>query len=79
MLQFVGDGSFDEQFIKRGNELGRHAFLERRLGFLEIAAIVETVLDRLGTQAADSIEAVMALDGVARAAAEDHVAMKAAS
>ena len=50
----------------------------RRLGFTEIAALVETVLDRIGRQAADSLEAVLHLDGLARRAAEGVVRARAA-
>jgi 1-deoxy-D-xylulose-5-phosphate reductoisomerase len=56
--------------LNAANEVAVAAFLARRIGFLDIAATVEQVLERLGAPAADSLEAVLALDAEARAAAE---------
>ncbi len=64
--------------LSAANEVAVEAFLARRLGFTEIAALVERVLDRLGSPAADSLEAVMALDGAARQAARQVAAARAA-
>ncbi len=56
--------------LNAANEVAVAAFLARRIGFLDIAATVEQVLERLGAPVADSLEAVMALDAEARVAAE---------
>jgi len=64
--------------LSAANEVAVDAFLMRRLGFTEIASLVEAVLDRLGSPVADTIEAVMELDGAARRAAETIAAAKAA-
>jgi 1-deoxy-D-xylulose-5-phosphate reductoisomerase len=64
--------------LSAANEVAVGAFLMRRLGFTDIAALVEAVLDRLGTPAADTLEAVVDLDGAARRAAEGIAAAKAA-
>ena len=64
--------------LSAANEVAVEAFLGRRLGFTAIAALVEAVLERLGPQAADSLDAVLDLDASARRAAHQIVAAKAA-
>ncbi len=64
--------------LSAANEVAVDAFLRRRLGFTEIAALVEAVMERLGSPAADTLEAVMELDAAARRAAEAIAAAKAA-
>ena len=48
------------------NEMAVQAFLERRIGFLDIARMVETVLTDLDGVAVDTLADVLALDGEAR-------------
>jgi 1-deoxy-D-xylulose-5-phosphate reductoisomerase len=55
--------------LSAANEIAVQLFLERRIGFLDIAAVVEEVLDAMGAPPADSIAAVLALDAEARARA----------
>lgn len=55
--------------LSAANEIAVEAFLARRIGFLDIAAIVEGVLDELGTMPADTLDAVLEADRAARAAA----------
>jgi 1-deoxy-D-xylulose-5-phosphate reductoisomerase len=55
--------------LSAANEVAVAAFLQRRLGFLDIADSVAAVLDMLGPQPADSLEQVIALDARARAEA----------
>jgi 1-deoxy-D-xylulose-5-phosphate reductoisomerase len=55
--------------LSAANEIAVDAFLERKLGFLGIAAVVESVIDELGAPPAPSLEAVLALDASARKAA----------
>ena len=64
--------------MSAANEVAVDAFLMRRLGFTEIASLVEAVLDRLGSPVADSLDTVMELDEAARRAAQTIAAAKAA-
>jgi 1-deoxy-D-xylulose-5-phosphate reductoisomerase len=64
--------------LSAANEVAVDAFLMRRLGFTDIATLVEAVLDRLGNPAADTLDAVMELDAASRRAAEGIAAAKAA-
>jgi len=64
--------------LSAANEVAVEAFLGRRLGFTKIAALVESVLERLGNQSADSLGAVLDLDACARRAAHQIAAAKAA-
>jgi 1-deoxy-D-xylulose-5-phosphate reductoisomerase len=63
--------------LNAANEIGVAAFLERRLGFLDIARLVETVLDRLGAPPVPDLAAVLALDAEARRVATDSLAIRA--
>ncbi len=64
--------------LSAANEVAVEAFLGRRLGFTQIAALVEAVLERLGSHAADTLDAVLDLDASARSAAHRIAAAKAA-
>lgn len=52
--------------LNAANEVTVAAFLAGRIGFLRIAGIVETALERIDAGAPDSIEAIMALDAETR-------------
>ena len=52
--------------LNAANEVAVAAFLRRRIGFLDIAAVVEEVLDRMGPRVADTLDQVMELDAEAR-------------
>jgi len=60
--------------LNAANEIAVQAFLERRIGFRDIDRVVRRVMDENPHGAASSIEAVMAQDAQARAAAERIVA-----
>jgi 1-deoxy-D-xylulose-5-phosphate reductoisomerase len=64
--------------MSAANEVAVEAFLARRIGFLDIAAIVEAVMQALGAPPADTLEAVLALDEAARRAAAAEVGKAAA-
>jgi 1-deoxy-D-xylulose-5-phosphate reductoisomerase len=64
--------------LNAANEVAVAAFLDRRIGFLDIAAVVEAVLDRIGACPADTLDAVVALDGRARRDATQLAAQRAA-
>jgi 1-deoxy-D-xylulose-5-phosphate reductoisomerase len=72
----AGGGS--PTILNAANEIAVAAFLRRRIGFLDIAAMVETVLTRLGPRAADTLEQVMDLDDEARRCAQGLEAARAA-
>jgi 1-deoxy-D-xylulose-5-phosphate reductoisomerase len=52
--------------LNAANEVAVGLFLERRLGFLDIPAVVEATLARLAGAAAAGLEAILALDAAAR-------------
>ncbi len=52
--------------LNAANEVAVAAFLDRRIGFLDIAALVESALDQMGAPAAATLDEVMALDAGAR-------------
>jgi 1-deoxy-D-xylulose-5-phosphate reductoisomerase len=60
--------------MSAANEVAVEAFLDRRIGFLDIAVVVEQVMRALGAPPADTLEAVLALDAAARLAAAGLVA-----
>ena len=45
-------GGWGPAIFNAANEVGVHAFLDRRIGFLDIAMVASETLDRLGSQAA---------------------------
>ncbi len=59
--------------LNAANEVAVEAFLQRRIGFLEIAAIVEDTLSCYDPGAPDSVEAVLAIDTEARILANKRV------
>jgi len=59
--------------LNAANEVAVAAFLDRRIGFLEIAAIVADTLDRYDPPAPTTLEAVLAVDGEARRMAGEQV------
>jgi 1-deoxy-D-xylulose-5-phosphate reductoisomerase len=59
--------------LNAANEVAVAAFLARRIGFLEIAAIVADTLERYDPPAPETLEAVLAIDGEARRMADDGV------
>ena len=52
--------------MSAANEVAVEAFLGRRIGFLDIAAVVEQVMQEMGAPPAETLEAVVALDQEAR-------------
>lgn len=64
--------------LNAANEVAVESFLQRKIGFLDIAETVERVLDALGTPDAATLEQVIALDEAARRAARTFTAAQAA-
>jgi 1-deoxy-D-xylulose-5-phosphate reductoisomerase len=52
--------------MSAANEVAVEAFLARRIGFLDIAGVVEQVMSEMGHLEADSLEAVIEIDRIAR-------------
>ncbi len=63
--------------LNAANEVAVAAFLQRRLGFLNIPAVVEAILDRLAGRQIPDLEAVFALDAEARRLAGEVLARQA--
>jgi 1-deoxy-D-xylulose-5-phosphate reductoisomerase len=59
--------------LNAANEVAVAAFLDGRIGFLEIAAVVEDVLGHTATPPPGSLEEVVALDHEARRRAENRI------
>jgi 1-deoxy-D-xylulose-5-phosphate reductoisomerase len=65
--------------MSAANEVAVEAFLGRRIGFLDIAAVVEQVMQEMGAPPAETLEAVVALDEAARDRAERCAAARPAA
>lgn len=63
--------------LNAANEVAVAAFLQRRLGFLDIAAVVEATLERLAGRQIPDLDAVFALDAEARRLASEALARQA--
>jgi 1-deoxy-D-xylulose-5-phosphate reductoisomerase len=63
--------------LNAANEVAVELFLDRRIGFLDIAALVERVLERLGDQPLHALADVMAADSAARRTAAEMAAAHA--
>ena len=59
--------------LNAANEVAVQAFLDLRIGFRQIDRVIAQVMEALPHGAADSIEAVMAQDALARAADETYI------
>ena len=71
------EGGTSPATLNAANEIAVHAFLERRLPFLAITAVIEAVMNDLPPRALAGLDDVLAADAAARRAAELHVdAMK---
>ena len=60
------EGGGAPTILNAANEIAVAAFLQRRIGFLGIASVVEAVLSRMGPRPADTLEQVVELDAQAR-------------
>jgi 1-deoxy-D-xylulose-5-phosphate reductoisomerase len=63
--------------MSAANEVAVEAFLARKLGFLDIAGVVEQVMLGMGRPEADSLDAVIALDQEARSKAHEYCRARA--
>lgn len=69
----LGAGGARPAILNAANEVAVEAFLKRRCGFLEIAAIVADTLDAYDPPAPLDVDAVLAVDGEARRVAAERV------
>lgn len=65
--------------LNAANEVAVGLFLERRLGFLDIAAVVEETLSALVAPRAEGVEGILALDAAARREAARWAASRVAA
>lgn len=76
--QALRDGGAASTILSAANEIAVEAFLNNRIGFLDIPRIVEAVMAALGAPAINDLDAVLYWDAEARRAAEDRVLKRAA-
>ncbi|HTZ71310.1 MAG TPA: 1-deoxy-D-xylulose-5-phosphate reductoisomerase [Acetobacteraceae bacterium] len=72
------EGGGSPTILNAANEVAVASFLRRRIGFLDIASVVESVLERMGRRSADRLDDVLALDDEARRCAGALEAQRAA-
>lgn len=75
--QALQTGGSAPTILNAANEVAVYAFLDGRIGFLEIARVVEETLERLSVEPLDDLEAVRDVDMRARVAAGTLVAAAA--
>lgn len=69
-MEAMAAGGTAPAILNAANEVAVSAFLQGRIGFLTIPALVEDILATLPSAPADSLEALLAADAQARHAAE---------
>jgi 1-deoxy-D-xylulose-5-phosphate reductoisomerase len=67
----LSHGGAKPAILNAANEIGVASFLESRVAFLDIAAVVGTVLDRYDPPAPSSIDEVLEIDREARRVAAE--------
>ena len=68
-------GGTSSTALNAANEVAVAAFLDHRLAFTGIAAVIEETLTRVGSQAADSLDTIYMIDGEARRVAHERLAV----
>jgi 1-deoxy-D-xylulose-5-phosphate reductoisomerase len=66
-------GGLTPAVLNAANEVAVEAFLERRLNFLEIAAVIETVVTQCGGGVIGSLEDILAADSESRRRAREQI------
>lgn len=64
--------------LNAANEVAVAAFLDHRIGFLDIATVIEATLAAMPASPVDALETVFAVDGEARLRAADLIAQRSA-
>jgi 1-deoxy-D-xylulose-5-phosphate reductoisomerase len=75
----IAAGGTSTALLNAANEVAVEAFLDRRLNFLDIAAVIESVLVTVAAVPADTLGAVLSADAAARAAAREQIARRVSS
>ncbi|MEM8948350.1 MAG: 1-deoxy-D-xylulose-5-phosphate reductoisomerase [Pseudomonadota bacterium] len=70
------EGGSAPNVLNASNEVAVSAFLEERIGFIDIAAIVEATLEAMPTTSLDNLDNVFAVDDEARRRAADLVTQR---
>lgn len=68
--QVIGQPAGRAVVLNAANEIAVEAFLEKRIGFLDIAALIEQVLDKVLEAECSAMDSLIALDNEARQAAK---------
>ena len=67
----IRSGGTTPAVLNAANELAVEAFLQERIGFLDIPRVISTVVEKHIRTAASSLEQILAADTWARLAAQD--------
>jgi 1-deoxy-D-xylulose-5-phosphate reductoisomerase len=73
-MQALAAGGIASAALNAANEVAVDAFLERRIGFMDIASTVDAVLGRLPNRTPSGLDDVLDADAQARRAAHDFIA-----
>ncbi len=73
-VEAMEQGGTYSAILNAANEIAVNAFLERRIGFTDIAAVIEKTLEQTASHEPSDLEVVLADDAAARAVAVGHVA-----
>jgi 1-deoxy-D-xylulose-5-phosphate reductoisomerase len=73
-FEALEEGGCAPAVLNAANEVAVQAFLDRRIGFRAIDRVIGQVMHQVQCVAADSMDAVLAQDALARAAAERTIA-----
>ncbi len=76
--QALQAGGGSPTILNAANEVAVASFLRKRIGFLDIASVVEHVLDQMGPRVADTLGEVTDLDAEARRHADRRMEARAA-
>ena len=63
------DGGTAPAILNAANEVAVSAFLQQKIGFMDIPRMIESVLEAASIQPADTLDSVIAADQTARDAA----------
>jgi 1-deoxy-D-xylulose-5-phosphate reductoisomerase len=77
-MQALAAGGVASAALNAANEIAVEAFLERRIGFTDIARTVDAVLNGLDNHTPSGLPDVLAADAAARRAARDWITAHAA-
>jgi 1-deoxy-D-xylulose-5-phosphate reductoisomerase len=73
-MQAMAAGGVASAALNAANEIAVDAFLERRIGFMDIARTVDAVLGGLSNRTPSGLDDVLSADADARRAARDFIA-----